>query len=210
MKTTKTPLSIRLIYWFTNISLGLLALVFLVAIVFNVLLYTDFFGSDMQLHTQLPVKVDFLETGNLHLNNQDLKVELVEASTKIHFFNTPTFIAKKVGIAILIMILIVGYTTWIFSQFIANVERGIIFTIDNINLLKKLAYALVGFWLFTLVYSQLFYYYIAQHLEFENVKIGSNEVTIDSNMLFVALFIWVLAHIFIKGVQLQQEKDLTI
>ena len=210
MKTIKSPFSIRLIYWFTNISLGLLALVFLVAIIFNILLYTDFFGSDMQLHTQLPVKVDLVEKGLLHLNNQDLKVELVEAKTKIHFLNTPTFLAKKFGIAILILILVVSYITWIFSLFIANVERGIIFTIDNINLLKKLAYGIVGYWFFTLVYYQLFYYYIAQHLEFDNVIIGSNEVSIDSNMLFVALFIWVLAHIFIKGVQLQQEKDLTI
>ena len=210
MKTTKTPLSIRLIYWFTHLTLGLLSLIFLVVLIFNVLLYTDFVGDDMSLHTQLLVKVDIAETGLLHLNNQDLKVELVEAKTKIYFLNTPTFLAKKFGIVILILMLVVGYITWIFSLFIANVERGIIFTIDNINLLKKLAYGIVGYWFFTLVYYQLFYYYIAQHLEFENVKIGSNKVTIDSNMLFVALFIWVLAHIFIKGVQLQQEKDLTI
>jgi hypothetical protein len=210
MKTIKIPLSIRLIYWFTNITLGLLSLVFIVAIVFNVLLYTDFFGNDVQLHTQLPVKVDFLEIGNLHLNDKDIKVELVEATTKIHFFNTPTFIAKKIGIILLIVVLVIGYITWIFKRFIVNVKNGIIFTIDNIKLLKKLAYGIIGFWIFTLVYSQLFYYYIAKNLEFKNVRIASNDVSVDSDMLFVALIIWVLAHIFIKGVQLQQEKDLTI
>jgi len=210
MRTKKTPLSIRLFYTFSTIALILLGIVLLITLVFNILLYTDFFGNDMQLHTKLPIKVELIEAGSLHLNNQKIKVELVEATTKIHFINTPMFIANKMGIAMLIAVLIIGYLTWIFSKFIANVQRGIVFTIANITLLKKLAYGLVGFWFFTLIYSQFFYFYIAKHLEFENVKIGGNEVSIPSNILIAALGLWVLAHIFIKGLQLQQEKDLTI
>ena len=98
MVLIKPPLSIRIIYWFSNIVLGLLTLVFLATIIFNILLYTDFFGNDMQLHTDLPVKVDFLEMGNLYLNGQDIKVELVGASTRIHFLIRPILLLKKWGL----------------------------------------------------------------------------------------------------------------
>lgn len=209
MKTKKTPLSIRVIYWTTNFSLGILTLILLASIAFNILLYTNFFGNDMQLHTHLPVKLDFLEIGNLHLNNQDIKVELVEASARIHFFNTPSFITKKIGLVILLVILGTGYSTWIFRTFIKNVKNGETFTIKNISILKKLAYGIAGFWLFTLIYMRIFYYYIAKNLEFENIRI-TEDLPNYSGILFIALFIWVLAHIFITGLKLQQEKDLTI
>lgn len=209
METKRAPLSIRIIYWLSSIVIGLLALVLLATIVFNILLYTDFFGNDMQLHTNLPVKVDFLEIGNLHLNNQDIKVELVEATTRIHFFNTPAFITRKVGMAILFVVLIAGYLTWTFRRFIKNVKNGDTFNIKNISLLKSLSYGLVGFWLFTMIYMRIVYYYIAKRLEFENLLI-TDDIPNYSGILFIALFIWVLAHIFITGLKLQQEKDLTI
>ncbi len=209
METIKTPLSIRIIYWLTTIVMGLLVLVLLAGIVFNILLYTDFFGNDMQLHTHLPVKVDILEIGNLSLNNQDIKVELVEATTRIHFFNTPNFITKKVGIAMLCVSLFACYLTWTFRLFIKNVKNGEIFTLINIALLKRISYTLIGFWLFTLIYTRIAYYYIAKGLEFDNVLI-TDDIPNYSGILFIALFIWVLAHIFGTGLKLQQEKDLTI
>ncbi len=209
MKIVKPPFSIRLIYWLTNFAFGIMALVFIAAIAFNIVLYTGLFGDDMQLHTELPVKVDFLEKGNLHLNDQDIKVELVEATTKIHFFNTPDFITRKVAIILLFVIGIGGYLIWTFRTFIKNVKDGLIFDIKNISLLKRLSYALVGVWLLMTIYMQLFYHYIAKHLEFENVVISSN-VRDYSDILVLALFIWVLAHIFTTGLRLQHEKDLTI
>jgi len=209
MVLIKPPLSIRIIYWFSNIVLGLLTLVFFAAIVFNILLYTDFFGNDMQLHTALPVKVDFLETGNLYLNEQNVKVELVEASTRIHFIDTPNFITKKVGVALLFVVMFAISLTWLFRTFIKNVKDGETFTVKNIMLLQKLAYTLVALWLFTVIYMRLAYYYIAKNLEFEHVLI-TDEIPNYSGILVAALFIWVLAHIFITGVKLQEEQDLTI
>ena len=205
----KAPLSIRVIYWFTNIIFGLLMLGFVASIVFNVLLFTNVFGDDVQLHTRLPVKVDFLETGNLHLRNQDIKVELVDATTQIHFINTPSFITKKVGIMLMIVLLFTIFLTWTFQRFIKNVKNGEIFTIRNISLLKRLAYGIAGFWLFMVIYMQLSYHVMAKYLEFENVRITS-EVQSYSGILFIAIFLWMLAHIFITGVKLKQENDLTI
>lgn len=209
MKTKKSPLSIRVIYWFTSIILGLMTIIFFASIIFNAMLYTDFFGNDMQLHIQLPVKVDFLEIGNLHVNDQDIKVALVDATTQIHFINTPKFITKKGGIAIMIIILFGWYLTWTFREFIKNVKNNKTFTLDNIALLKRISYTLLGLWLATVIYMRLAYYYIAKRLEFDSLLI-TDEIPNYSGILFVALFIWVLAHIFSTGLKLQQEKDLTI
>ena len=184
-------------------------MVFVAALIFNVLLYTDFFGNNMQLHVQFPVKIDFLETGTLSLNGQDVDVEFVEASSKIHFFNTPSFITKKAGIAILIVTSFAIYLLWVFRKFIMNVKNGLTFNIENISLLKKLSYGLLGFWLFSIIYMQFLYYYIAKNIEMANIRI-SHDFTDQSNVLLFALFIWVLAHIFITGLKLQEEQDLTV
>jgi hypothetical protein len=90
-----------------------------------------------------------------------------------------------------------------------NVKNGEVFTIRNISLLKRLAYGIAGFWLFTVVYTQLAYHVMAKYLQFENVRI-TNEIPSYSGILMAALFLWMLAHIFITGVKLKQENDLTI
>lgn len=209
MKIIKPPFSISVIYWFTQVIFFLLLIVGLGAILFNILLYTDFFGDDLQLHAYLPAKVNFLEKGDLYLNGQQVKVELVEASTKIHFFNTPGFIAKKMGVVLMIVVFMIIYLVFEFRRFISNVKKGIIFAENNIFSLKKIAYGLVGLWLFSVVYFQLAYHYIATNLSFEQVVI-TDEVPYYKGILFLALFIWVLAHIFITGLKMKEEQDLTV
>lgn len=209
MKKIKSPLSIRIIFWITNISLGFLLLVFVLVLIGNVFLHAGYFRENMQLHTDLFAEVDVLETGNLHINDQDIKVELVETKPRIHFIDTPYFITKRVGFALIIVTLFACFLFWTFQRFIKNVKDGKIFYVKNIALLKRLAYGIAAFWLFTYVYSQIMYHYIAKRLEFESVTV-SGEGPDYSWMLFLALFIWVLAHIFITGVKLQQENELTI
>ena len=209
METKKSPLSIRVIYWLTNISLGLTAFAFLLILLLNILLYTTDFGKEMQIQTELPVQVDFLEKGSLFINDQLIEVELVDATSKIHFIDTPEFITKKVGFVILLLILGMGYLTWIFRTFIRNVKNGEIFTIKNIGILKKLSYGIAGFWLFTNIYMRVYYYLIVKHLKFENIHF-TGDISNYNELLLMALFIWMLAHIFIVGLKLQQEKELTI
>ena len=209
MKTIKSPLSIRIIYWLTSLSLGLSILVFIGAIIFSLMINLNMFNNDLDLTIELPVKVNFLEKGNFHLNNTDIEVELIEATSKIQFKEAPSFISKKVSFALILLISFVIYLLWTFRKFIKNVKEGIVFTIGNITLLKKLAYGIAAFWLFSIIYSRVVQYYIASKLEFENIEITS-EISDFSGILYLALFIWVLAHIFMTGLKLQEEKDLTI
>lgn len=209
MDDVKIPLSIKILYWLTNIVLGLMVLILAVVVVFNVLLYTDFFGDNVQMHAQLPVQVDFLETGNLYLNKQNVRVELVDANTKIHFFNTPDFISRRVGIFVIVVTIIGIALVRIFQLFMKNVRNGDVFSNRNILLLKNMAYGLLGLWLLVLIYMRLAYHLIAKNLFFENVRIGE-DLPNYIGILAASLFIWILAHIFGVGLQLQQEKNLTI
>ena len=209
MKTQNAPFSLRVIYWLTNFSLVILLLASLAAVAFNIALLFNVFGNDLQLHTQFPVKVDFLETGLLTINNSQHDVELVNASTQIHFINTPVFIAQRVGLFLLAVLGITWYLLFIFRRFLKNVKEGNTFTVDNIKILKHIAYGLAGMWLFTLIYLRLFYYFVATNVSFEHIKVSNEFIDIDS-VLIGAIFIWILAHIFETGLKLQQEKDLTI
>ena len=209
MKTSKSPLSIKIIYWVTQVIFGLFLLVCLAIIVFNVLLFTDFFGNDLQLHTRFPVKVNILETGNLYLNGMNIKVELVEGITQIHFFNTPLFLARWFGSALFMVAAVLLYILFSFRKFVLNVKKHVIFVEDNILHLKNISYALLTLWIFSIVYVRIMYQAIGSRVEFKHVEILQDYPNF-AGLLMLALFIWVISHIFMTGVKLQEEQDLTV
>ncbi len=205
----KPPFSIRLIYWFTNFILGMLVLVSVGVIVFNIMVATDSLRGNMQLHTEFPAKVDILDKGVLILNGVEMQVELVEASARIHIFDTPAFITGRIGLVLLVVVALMGYMVWKFRKFIVNVKNGDVFSETNIRLLKHLAYGLVAFWVFIVAYMHAAYYYLARNVEFAHVRVRS-DVPEYGYLLGAALFLWVLAHIFTTGLELQRDKDLTV
>ena len=209
MEKKKAPLSIRIIYWITQVAFVLFIITCAAVLVANILLYTGFFGNDMQLITKLPVKVDFLEVGNLHLDKADVSVKLVEAETRIQFCNTPKFLARWFGGVLIIVVALMFYIIWVFRKFIINVKKGLIFELKNIAFLKRFAYGLLAMWIVVVVYNKILYYSIVKYLEFDNVLITCDENSYNG-ILFFALFIWMLSHIFTVGVKLQNDQNLTI
>lgn len=53
------------------------------------------------------------------------------------------------------------------------------------------------------------YQTIAKHIEFKYVEIVEDFPNF-AGLLMAALFIWVLSHIFMTGVKLQDEQNLTV
>lgn len=209
MKKNKNPLSIKLIYWVTNIIYGLIIVIGGGVLVFNVLVYTSFFGDNLQLHVQFPVKINVLEEGSLQINNTLIKVEMVEATSKIHFKNTPLFVARLYGSAMLMAFLFLLFLFHTFRKFIKNVYNGHIFEYDNVELLRYLAYGLLAFWLFAIIYSRLAYGYLGGRLRFEHVEVLEDYRNF-AGLLLLALFTWVLSHIFNRGVTLREDQELTV
>lgn len=179
------------------------------ALIFNIFLYTSFFGDDLQLHVQFPVKVNILEQGSLVINKTTVAVELVEATSKIHFINTPLFIARKFGTAMLIAFLFLFYLFFNFRKFIVNVRNSRIFDYSNVEVLRNIAYGLLGFWFMSIIYGRLVYAYIGTHMNFQHVEVVEDYQNF-AGILMAALFTYVLSHIFKRGVELQDEHDLTV
>ena len=163
----------------------------------------------MQIHAGLMSEVKYTEKGSLYLFGQNQEVEFVEGTGKIHFINTNVVIAKWIGGLMLGIVSIFLYIFLMFKRFIGNVYRGDIFERFNIQMLQKMAYGLAGLWFFMIIYSRLFYYVVAKHIEFEHLEI-TGEMESYSYVLFIALFLWVLSHIFMTGVKLKDEQNLTV
>jgi len=209
MKNKKTPLSFQVIYWIMNIITGLFALVCLGVIVFYVLLWTDVFGNDLQLHIDMPGQVNFVNAGTMEYEGGRVAIELVEASTRIHFVNTPVSLARNFTLVLMGVCAFMFYILWTFRQFVARVREGKIFTIDNILSLQNISYVLVGFWVYVIVVRRLTYYYLKPGINIDNVEFVS-EFDNYPWMLLGALFLWVLSHIFLRGLRLKEEQELTI
>lgn len=215
MDRKKTPLSIEIIYWFTNITLGMLALVSFAFFLINIYLYSSDDQDEFGFSLSIPIKFELKEMGTIQLNEQNVKIKLVDASSKVFFMDVPRSVSRTAVTFALFLILFVFYLVWVFREFIKNVKEGNVFIIKNILLLKRISYLLVVVWLFQDVVMQLIYFYLVKRMEFENVSLIKDfRVSIDffnyRSVLFVAIFIWVLAHIFMTGLKLQEDKDLTI
>ena len=209
MKKVKQPLSIKIIYWFTQVTFWIFIVVFVAAIAINIALLTESLGDKMQLHAGLPVEVNYLEKGSLTIGDMNQEVEFVEAIGKLHFINTNKDLAKWFGGTMMVVVIIFLYIFIMFKRFIGNVYRGFVFERFNIRMLKNIAYGLVVLWAFSVVYSALFYYFIAKELAFEQLEISSKYDSFGG-LLVAALFLWVLSHIFMNGVRLQEEQKLTV
>jgi len=209
MKKTKQPLSIRIIYWLTQITFWLFVTIFAFAILFNIALQAELLGDKMQIHAGLPLEVNYTEPGLLQIGTIHQEVAFVEAIGKLHLINTSPELAKWFGGAMLGMLIVMLYIFIMFRRFIGNVYRGLIFERFNIRMLKNISYGLASLWLFTIIYSNLFYHFVGKNLTFDHLKItGSFESY--NYVLVAALMLWVLSHIFMNGVRLKEEQALTV
>jgi len=210
MESLKKPFSIKVIYWITIVTFWFYIAVTVFATFFVAVLL--FVGLDgLQLHVGLPVLLDIKEQGTLDLImvNKFIDVEMVEMSGKIHFINTPVEVGRVYAIFMFAVVMLFLYIFLIIKRFITNVYNGIYFDMKNINLLKRISYGLVIVWVFTATYGYFQYFFLVNNLEFNSIEFSASVQTYPIILLF-ALFIWVLSHIFIKGVELQEENQLTV
>ena len=209
MKSKKPPLSIRVIYWLTEVAFVLTLLSGVAILVFNILVFTPFFGDDLQLHVELPVKFNVAETGTMRIPGGDVDVELVGATSRIHFIDTPMYVARIFGSAMLIAFWFIVYLVYLFRRFIVNVRKNKVFDPDNMEYLRNIAYGLFGLWLYAVVYSRIVHHFFLGTITFQHVEM-LHDYRNFVGILVLALFIWVLSHVFMVGSRMQEEQELTV
>lgn len=204
----KKPTSVKLIYWITQVifwlytAAGFFAIFFAIALIFN-------FIHDLKLNVGIPVGMDIVESGTLEFGDQSTAVQLKEMVGKIQFESAPLLIQRIYGFFIFIVLSLTYYLMMTFRVFITQVYQGHYFDRKNILLLKRISYGLLAIWMVTVFYGYFQYFFIVNNLKFDSIVSNGNVETYPVILLF-ALFIWVLSHIFSKGVEIKSEQELTI
>ena len=209
METNQNSLSLKIIYWITQISFwifvaaGLLMLGIAFGLIFNLI------NDDLNLHVVLPVSFALVDKGNLELLGRSIDVSFVEPYGKVHFTELPASVGRAYGLFILLVIGTFFYIFNAFRRFIVNVYKGMIFDIGNFRLLRNMAYGLLVFWIIIVFYSVLQNFMIAQHLTFDSLEYAGS-MEFHTEVVFVALILLVLSHIFMQGIKLKEDNELTI
>jgi DUF2975 family protein len=205
----KTPLSIRILYWLTNIVFVLMILLTSIVFITNLIFLTDLFTEDIQLRIQMPVPFEVVENGKMNLINSTETVRIEEAYGKLYLVDTPFFITKIVARILFVMLLLGLFMMWRFKQLMTNLKNGLFFVKENVLGIKQIAYGLLTLWISTRVYMEIINHLFVKHLEFESIIVGSHRFDVDF-IIQLALGLWVMAHVFGKGIELRDYKDLTI
>lgn len=202
------PTSIKVIYWMTNVLFWIYSIASIFAIFFAAALILGLLnkiGFDMGI----PIAMDLKEIGQLNFNGQSVDVKFVEMYGRMHLIDAPREVTRIFGVFMLLALSMGLYIFMTFKKFITNVYHGEYFDRSNILLLKRISYALIGFWLFAVFYAMFQKFYFLKHLTFESIHFSGDYQTYNG-VLVVALLLWVLSHIFQKGVELERENELTI
>lgn len=209
MEKFKAPISFRIIYVLNEVIFWLISLVSVLAVVFVILVFAGVFKEDMQLHVNLPVAFNTQEIGYLTANSVASSVQLVEAYGSIHLIDTPLHLSRPFMFPLLFVVGSMFFALYTFRKFIRNVRNGIIFESGNIKYLRILSITMLGFWLFWQTYCWVVGWWFEKRLNFGTIEI-TREIQNQNGFLLASLILWVLSHIFIKGIQLQEDQSLTI
>jgi len=167
-------------------------------------------GDDVELNTEIPFKVSVIETGTIDYLGQEVKVKFVDANGKFQFKDTPPIVKRSNTIPMFVIFPMMFWIVSLFHRFITNVYNGKIFEKTNFKLLQKLGLALGILWLFAVVYIHLMKYFFFGEIQFLTIEFVVERGKWFSELFVAALFIYTLSHVFLKGLELQEENELTI
>lgn len=214
MQNYKPPVSIKIINVLTDILVGLL---FFVTILLSGIWVFVIFQKDsskfeeVQLSISVPYEVEFSEAGTLSKSGNTIPVSLTSGKVKLQFEETPRKIILDSLSSILIILVCFGYVFWNFRKFIRKVNLGKFFHALNSRYFRNMAIGLLAMWVLTIAYNIYFTFSIGRYLEFERINFENVEYDSDSSyLLLIALFLWVLSHIFAKGFELQEDSSITV
>jgi len=193
----------RVIFWtFAVLSL----IVILTALVLNLFVIP---AEGYTLSVELPTNFEVQGKGLLNLSDATTAIKIYGASGTIAFENPPRIISIAFFLGLIPLILAIMYSVWTFKSFTFNVKMGKVFEIANIKYLKRIAYALFGIWVYLKMSIILFNSFVVPKIVFDGLEFSFTSGSLFK-LLALSLFIWVLSHIFQKGVEIAEENKLTV
>jgi len=210
MEKQNSHFSIRLIYNLSRILFWVFAVLSSIIILFALIL--NLFSYPTENYTvsvEIPTSFMVHGKGMLNVSETNTAITISEASGSIAFENPPRILSIVIFLALIPLVLLILYSLWIFKSFTYNVKIGEVFEISNIKHLKKIAYVLFGIWLYLKVAIILFNSFLVPKIDFDGLEFSFTSGSLFK-LLALSLFVWVLSHIFQKGVEIAEENKLTV
>jgi hypothetical protein len=175
----------------------------------NGLLFFEAYNTFFPIKIPMPLPIEVVEQGLYHMDSGDLNVRLVDAFAKLEFMDAPESINRIVIRLLLVAMGLMWFIFYRLKQFTYNIRYGNIFELENINKLKHVSYGLFAIFVLSRVYVIRMTYYVREKIDFSTVELGREMY--DTDYIFmVALLLWALAHVFMRGIEMKEDQDLTI
>ena len=99
--------------------------------------------------------------------------------------------------------LLKAYVAWLVIKVLGTIKLASPFTVEVSNLLEKIAYYIFGTWVLAVLFNA--------HIKWLSKSIdGLREHMISEEFILLAGVVFVFSQIFKKGVELQQENEMTV
>lgn len=217
---TDSPMSIKLMYQISKLAC-FLTIIF--ASIISLTLLTGAFSIDLPVTSYLNSETSTVEAvlRNQRMTNEDTysnnkKDQVLNLKEKIYYKHailkqlTPV---KKTIIVISSLYILYALTLCVFyfKKFMKKINDGHYFNRDTIKNIRHISYLLFSVWLIKLLSSTLLNF-----ISFDLIHMNPmSEFHIANNfpsmaILLSAMIFWILSHVFLHGVRLEEENELTI
>ena len=217
---TDSPMSIKLMY---QISKSACFLTIIFASIISFTLLTGAFSIDLPVTSYLNSETSTVEAvlRNQRMTNEDTysnnkKDQALNLKEKIYYKHAilkqlPPVKKTIIVISSLYILYALTLCVFYFKKFMNKINDGHYFNRDTIKNIRHISYLLFSVWLIKLLSSTLLNF-----ISFDLIHMNPmSEFHIANNfpsmaILLSAMIFWILSHVFLHGVRLEEENELTI
>ena len=227
----KNTIGIKLLYSISNFVFGLSIL--LSAILISVLVWGSF-GNDIGARVDLSsgelfinhsIEVDsdnvseeskgILENdqSGFSLTLDTITVDLNNERKYLDFHTLPISVRLVIMFFTFTLLLLTVSSIYYFRLFMKSINRGDYFVLNTMKSLKFISYNLLAIWIVGVLQSVLLSSTLTANQDGGQIGGCNFSSVIDSSsfsLLFLGLVFWVLSHVFLQGVSINDENKLTI
>ena len=217
---TDSPMSIKLMYQISKLAC-FLTIIF--ASIISLTLLTGAFSIDLPVTSYLNSETSTVEAvlRNQRMTNEDTysnnkKDQALNLKEKIYYKHAilkqlPPVKKTIIVISSLYILYALTLCVFYFKKFMKKINDGHYFNRDTIKNIRHISYLLFSVWLIKLLSSTLLNF-----ISFDLIHMNPmSEFHIANNfpsmaILLSAMIFWILSHVFLHGVRLEEENELTI
>jgi len=196
--------SIINIFWVLQILFVLFLVVYTLLLVFHV----DFINTDILRGFKIHFKsIDFIQP--LMHDGQAYKMKLTNGEGRLHAASlNQNFIYFRILAAFIdsVMYLLIFY---FLRKILKNLTSDNFFIPENGRLIKNIGYSIIAL----AIVPEVIHYFtdkmISRSISIENVVIKS-EFHFDYQTILLGIIVFVISIVFLRGVEIKEEQDLTI